>query len=498
MTVPAAVADSAGAALRAGARRSTLAVLGIVAAVSLLLWPTLTSLHSSWTDFAHLTYVHGYLVVALAAWLLWRAAHSADPGFVPDRRAWLPLGLLSLCWLVALRSGIELGYEVLWPVLLWAALWAAAGWRTAARCGFAIGFLYFAIPVWDLGNLALQSLTVSAVKVLLKLTGIAAFVESNVVHIREGIFAIEAGCNGMHFMIVALAIGALFGELHRDTWSMRVRQVALAAAFALLANWLRVYGVILAGHLTDMQHYIVRVSHYYFGWMVFAACMSIYFWIVSRAPLRERGAPGPGELGAGAPPRLVAALPAVVIAGLGGLLGAVAPGPAPLSSGPLLPPVRDWQGPLPVGGDWQPQFAGHDRAENGAYRHSDLDAQAYIAEYTEQRQGKELVGYGNSPINGIPGDVLAADTVPVAGGPARLLVVGDRWNSSVVLYYYEIGARRRVNGLPAQLTYGLASLLRPTASRIVSVRVGCAPDCGAAAERARQLLDGITAARAAE
>ena len=59
-------------------------------------------------------------------------------------------------------------------------------------------------------------------------------------------------------------------------------QLALMAALAVLANWVRVYTVIEAGYLTDMQSYLVRVSHYGFGWAVFAATLVVFFWLVTR------------------------------------------------------------------------------------------------------------------------------------------------------------------------------------------------------------------------
>ena len=72
------------------------------------------------------------------------------------------------------------------------------------------------------------------------------------------------------------------------------------AALALLANWLRVYTVIEAGYLTDMHHYLVSVSHYWFGWGVFALALVAFFWLSTWLPA---GAATARETSRAAPPR---------------------------------------------------------------------------------------------------------------------------------------------------------------------------------------------------
>ena len=88
---------------------------------------------------------------------------------------------------------------------------------------------------------------------------------------------------------MGLAIAALHGELRRDPWRTRLAQLVFMAWLALLANWVRVYTVIERGYQTDMQTYLVRVSHYWFGWGVFAVALVIFFVVTDRLG----PAPGP-------------------------------------------------------------------------------------------------------------------------------------------------------------------------------------------------------------
>ena len=165
-------------------------------------------------------------------------------------------------------------------MIFWLAATAAFGWAVGRLLLFPAAYLYFAMPIWY--PAPLQDLTVLAMHGLLRITGPPALFTGDVIHIPNGTFRIEEGCSGVHFMIVGLAVAALYGEKQRDPWRIRAWQLALMAALAVLANWVRVYTVIEAGYLTDMQSYLVRVSHYGFGWAVFAATLVVFFWLVTR------------------------------------------------------------------------------------------------------------------------------------------------------------------------------------------------------------------------
>jgi len=335
------------------------------------------------------------------------------------------------------------------------------------------------------------------------LTSVPAYVTGNVVHIPAGAFEIAGGCSGLHFFIVGLAVAALFGEVHRDGWRVRLKLLVLAAVLAMVSNWVRIYTIVVAGHLTNMQHYLVRVDHYYFGWGLFAVTLLVFFWLANRipatSPSRDVSEQRPSS----------ALLPSTSWRGLvlGGALSlaGVAVGPVLATIAPvraaefpqtLLPPVAgSWS---LVNGDsqgsfWHPSYAGSDAQQMGIYRHGPDEAAAFVAVYLEQWQGKELIGFGNSLMNGL-GNVLADDTIETPGGIARRLRTAGAAGRSVVLYYYGIGAKRAVRPFVAQLKYGVTSLFTATPSRVVAVKARCGADCDAAEASARQLLTELDSA----
>jgi exosortase A len=474
--------------------------VGLFAVVFAALWPTTRSLLGLWEDAELTTYTHGYLIALISAWLLWRSG-SHDEDLRPSIVACVPLAVMSVVWLVAVRAGIQSVHQVLLPAMLWLAIYAALGARQARRAVFAVAFLYFAIPVWGEINAWLLAATVWAVDGLLHLTGVTAYVDGNVVHLAAGVFEIAGGCSGLHFFIVALAIAALYGELNADRLTRRLQLLGLATVLALLTNWLRVYLIILAGYLTDMQHYLVRVEHYRFGWVVFVFLTIAFFLIARRLPVGKESADAPSQRTQLQPSlasygRVLPMLPLVILSiALGPLWNAIASQRvAPLSTGAVLLPAKSsgWTGPrVPTGDAWMPVFAGADLERSVEYARGAASVQAYAAFYASQSQGKELIHYDNSVLGkgSGAGRIVAQSPMAIRGPATELLVSRANDARAVIWFFYRVGSQQTNSGLSAQLRYGLATLTSSAPAGVVAFRSRCVPDCDAARAAMRELIE---------
>lgn len=458
------------------------AFVALLLATAVLLWPTVSTLVNEWEDTENLTYTHGYLIALVSAWLLWRGRPLAQAVPIkPESRMLVGIALLSFVWLLAYRSNIKIAHQLLLPLLGWCVVYAGFGWHVARRCVFAFAFLYFAVPIWSFGNEILQSLTVVVVRNMLQLTGIPAYVTGNFVHIPSGVFEIAGGCSGLHFFIVAVAIGALYGEIHRDTWRVRVATIGLAMILALLTNWIRVFTLIVLGHASEMQHYLVAVEHYNFGWVLFAGAMIVFFLIARRfPPAPEVACVGIGDTSdQGTLPRvaLLAALVALAVGPTWLLLAPVATDRYMQSEG--LPSASGWQGPIIVDArEWRPVFEGADVTALAEYRRSSVNAQVFVATYFAQRQGKELVGHDNAMIGNLR-TAVTPEKVHVDGQVLNSVRVAHSGGDALILHYYEIGGHRTASARAAQLIYGWRSLFSLPLSRAVGVYAVCESDCSA-------------------
>lgn len=463
------------------------ALLLCTAFVCIAFWPTVRSLDAIWSDAGNPrpTYKHGYFVVLIALWLIFRERArlaAAVPRASPV--AMLAVCAASLAWMIAWRAGLQIAHQVLLPLLLWGAILAVAGWSAARIVLFPIAYLYFGIPIWDAAVLPLQWLTTVVNEALLALAGIPAWVHDNSVTITAGTFVIEQGCSGLHYLIVTLAIAALHGEIHRDSLRTRLLVMAVAVAFALLTNWLRVFTIIVAGHLTDMQHFLVKVDHYYFGWVLFAIGLAGLLWLAQRLPASAEQ-PVNARSSTGVARGVSAAALVLTLVALG-----IGPGVAltaslrPPSSGLVIgaPTVAGLAPPRPYTGAWHPTYPDAQGMLQVTYRTAGgLPLTAYAAIYLEQSQGHELIGYGRSVLGE---GWRAVENRQRRGAAYEAEVIDGSLLRHVVQWRYRVGRHWSDSERQAQLMYALSSPWRRTPSTVIALSAPCKPDC----DRARELL----------
>lgn len=483
--------------------RAGLLALVAAAAAASVLWPSLESLHEIWQQIHD--YRHGYLIAAVAAgWFgltvrgLWRA--PARPSLAGSAL----LGAALLLWLIALNANSLMLHQLLVPVIVWAAVLAAAGWRAARRALLPVAFLYFAIPIWEHALPVLQRMSVLATETLLALLGVPAEVREYKVTIPEGTFRIVEGCSGKRYFMVTLAIAVLAASVnHLRQWRF-LAFVAVCGVLALVANWVRIVIVIYAGHVTDMQHYLVAVEHVTFGNAVFAVLLLIVFLL---ARLASRGAQ-PADATAASASGSAGQLPdgsvtwcttvplALLLATLGLAHVRANATPAAVDLGSLPLATGTWQGPLPPQPAWQPAYREPDAERRAAYTSEAGAVEVYANGYAEQRQGRELVSHGNTLL--APGAwerVWPPTITRIAPPPFGLAAFearsadGSLW---LIAYTFKIGSWITSSGVLAQLAYGAQSLLGPAPAGVIALAVRCEKNCEAARALAAAFWDDMS------
>ena len=472
-----------------------LVVLGALSLTALLYWPTSMEIVELWGDTVRRRYTHGWVALAVTVGLIWRDRRGlATVLLAPQRFGWVPLAVGGVAWLVGYQAGLLALSTLVLPLLALAAIRAAGGHALARRAAFPVLFLYFALPAWELLNPPLQWLTAVVNLWLTQLAGIPVVMDGNVIHIPEGWFEIAGGCSGLHFFIVALAIATLHGHIDRDDARSRAMLLALAGGLALLTNWLRVFTIIVAGHLTDMQHFLVKVDHYYFGWVLFSFVLVGYVFLASYLPRRGRAkreaaapvtAPAAGRAGW--------AIALTIAALAAGPVWALVQ-PQVVAGGASPPPdVAGWSSPRPSLGDWRPVFADADEEMLvDYYGEADPTVTVYCAVYRSQRQGKELRGYGNSVTGARYRELeTKAREVRTSGGTLSLMervVASDDGRRRLVWSLYAVNGRPTEMRLSDQIAYGVRSLIGPPPASVVAFSAECRPDC----DRARSAIEAIT------
>ena len=252
----------------------------------------------------------------------------------------------------------------------------------------------------------------------------------------------------------------------------------LALLLAMLTNWLRIFIIVLAGHLSDMQHHLVTDEHYSFGWYMFAGMMVLFFLVVRRWPAGAApAAPGATPTGCVVPVQRIAAGAARDLrwcpCGMGWMR--IAPDPERLDA--FLPPQPCAPRPRAArrctgSRDSRARIARSSARGDGVT--------SYAAIYAEQHQGKEVIYFGNSILG--PGLRRAGSSAAQPAGrwmeQRAASTDGRVW---LIWYAYRMDDRWYRSALRLQLAYGFDSLVDKPVVALIALRAACAGgDCDAA------------------
>ena len=467
-----------------------IAVALLVTAVVLAYSPTLKSLASKWLSDSE-TYGHGLLIAAVCVWLLAQRIRELRTFSGGGSAVLAVFALLALgsAWFVASLGNVFAVETLLFPLVLLAGINLAFGARIARATAFPVLYLVFALSVWELFTKPLQLITVRVVEYAIGITGIPAYIVGNFVQVPSGLFEVAAGCAGLNFFVIAIAVSALFAYLNLRLPVHRVLMVVAAMLIAVLLNWIRVTSLVLIGHATQMQHYLIAVDHYFYGWVLFGLALVPLLFVGHLLQNRELkagiSADTAGAVPAALPPSYARLLAAVSLAVLFPLLVIYFEGHAPASGSVALKlpgQIGDWQRGRRQYEYWQPDYAGVSDEAHGTYVHETRHVDVYVNRYFRQAQGRELIGSDNHLVD-LSGSTqrLGSTLVPTAAGTVRLTEYARGRRSAesrfLVLHWYQIGARAEARESRAKLWETVHRIVDRRAVGVVALRVSCEAGC---------------------
>ncbi|MBX9856509.1 MAG: exosortase [Gemmatimonadaceae bacterium] len=330
---------------------------------------------------------HGFALVALVAWVCWRDREL----LLSAGEVWWPaaagVGLSTVLWLLGATSEILQVEQLALLLVLLSWSLGVLGRGKSRRLLVLAGYLGLALPMWAAVTGVLQQLTVWANAVLLAVSGLDAKISGTFISLPAGNFEVAAGCAGLGFFMSGITVGVAYGELFPLTRRGRAIALALMVGLSVISNWIRVFLLILIGHLTKMQSPLMA-DHGWFGWVIFAGMVGLFVYLARFIEARHSMAPSPTSH-EGLPGTQLVLQPVVVgsahLRGLIALTALAVLGPsllwclqqAPRASSPKsIPDIAassDWTllsmserrplayGDSVVGRPWAPQYSGADR-----------------------------------------------------------------------------------------------------------------------------------------
>jgi exosortase B len=283
--------------------------LAVVAALAVLYVPTYIDLaRGAWRDDA---YAHGPIVLAVFAWLAWRAREALLAPARPQAAAGFALLFAGLFLYVIGRTIALTVFEVAshLPVIA-GVLLLAAGWHAVRALGFALLFLFFLIPlpgfILDLATTPLKEIVSAAVEMLLQAAGYPVERSGVVLEVGRHQMLVADACSGLNSLYSLFALGLVYLHLTEPRSGLRWA-LALAAIvpIAIVANVVRVLILVLVTHHLG-EEAAQSFLHGFAGMVVFVTALLLFLGAdalirrhiarTSRAPVEAKPAAGKSPL----------------------------------------------------------------------------------------------------------------------------------------------------------------------------------------------------------
>jgi exosortase A len=469
--------------IAAGWRGAGLAVFLLLLVVLVLYRDTVLYLAGVWNQWKIGEYGHGYLVLAISLYLVYRQRKIlAGLTPCPSVTALPAIAAAALLWLAATLADVMSLQSVALLLLILSVIRAVLGSRISRHLLLPVLFLGVALPVWSPLAVVLQEVTADVVFWLARLGGVPVMREGHVLILPSGQLTIEEACSGLRYLLAALTLGVLYAYLNYSRLRARVLVVLVAAGAAILANILRVFIVVYLAYVTRMQHPLVS-DHLSFGWMLFGGL--VFLLLVLDLVLSRSGADagttdaviapaGTCRYGPGLRSLLFAVSLLLIISAP--VLALWARQPLPLASETRLvfpPATQGWSGPSETHDSWMPEYHGAIAALR-AYHRDDDEVYLYIGYYPRQSQGRELINETNHIANtGVwQTEPLAERAVSVDERPVlERVIISPTGRQRLVWYWYRVGGSQTTNRYSAKALQVLGMLTGRTRASVIAVAV---------------------------
>ncbi|NLV23307.1 MAG: exosortase [Deltaproteobacteria bacterium] len=264
----------------------------VVAAVvfNVTFFPVWQNLIKAWSSSED--YSHGFLVVPLVAWMIWRKRQ--------ELACWNGAGnWWGLVWLagsLALYLIAQMGeIATLASLSLVAAALSSVlflyGSQILRAVAIPLCFLLFAVPVpaqiLASVTIPLQLFVTKVTALLASWAGIPLYHEGNIIHLPQQTFHIVHACSGLRSISAILALAAMIGYFTLRRWRWRALLFALGVPIAVAVNILRVFAMVAASYFLSLD-LTQGILHTLLGMAVFAASMILLLFFGKGFSLWER------------------------------------------------------------------------------------------------------------------------------------------------------------------------------------------------------------------
>ena len=233
----------------------------------LLFFPSLKSAFIIW--YGSEIFNHCLFVLPGAMYLVYRQRQRLSQ-VVVRQNYWIgaPLFGSFVLYALGLAGDVQLFMHLATFVSLPLLVWMLFGNQVARTIAFPLLFILFAIPVGEELIPLLQDITATSAVTILEWSGIPVFRSGLYIDVPGGKFLVAEACSGISFFISTIVIGCLYAHLNISNLPKKIGFLVLSVFYPIIANAIRVYGIILIAYLSDMK-YAAGADHLIYGGVFF-------------------------------------------------------------------------------------------------------------------------------------------------------------------------------------------------------------------------------------
>jgi exosortase A len=445
--------------------------VGLIAA-GVLFWSTAAQMASIWYRSA--SFNHGFLIFPICGYLIW-LKRDALANLSP-RPSWWGLAVIAVAgfgWLLGYVSSTSVAQHFALVLLLQGLFLTILGVAATRLLIFPLAYMLFAVPAGEFLIPVLQDITADFVVRGLQLIKVPVFLDGVFISIPTGNFEVAEACSGVRFLIATIALGTLFAHLTYQSPFRQAGFIVLSVIVPIVANGIRAFGIVLLAYLSNNE-IAVGVDHIVYGWIFFAIITVVLLLIgmtfrdgdPETVVVQVDGTGGAG-LPTNATKRIaIAGTVAVLLSAAGPAYAShIAARPQPLPPAALPVPVagNGWQISKSSRVAWKPIFPAAHAQLLQSYRKGDSRVDLFVAYYTSQRQGAELISNRNLLTNHLLLSRAASGTknIVIEGTPTNVYwarYLGRGQSNRVAYRWYWVGDQITANHYYAKVLQAMSQL----------------------------------------
>ncbi len=384
---------------RSSWRQATAALFVLWLGILFLYRETVSEIVNIWINNG--TYAHGFIVLPISLWLVWRKREFLSH-FVPKPHylALIFLALSGLLWMLGELAAVNVVPQFSMIFLLIFSVILIVGKSVSATIAFPLFFMLFAVPFGEFTQPKLMEWTAQFTVLGLRFSGVPVYSEGQHIFIPTGTWSVVEACSGVRYLIASVTVGTLYAYLTYKSLSRRLVFVFFSFLVPIFANWLRAYLIVMLGHLSGNK-LAVGVDHLIYGWFFFGFVIGLMFWVGSRWQENEPS---------------VSSVPTNALVGNAGnkisvpsvaLVGLLTIGIWPVALKIFdndYPPINTLSPVKQIAGwvmhdqkspEWRPKFENYSASSHSIFKKNQQHVGLFVAAYRNQGKNSRLVSSTN-------------------------------------------------------------------------------------------------------